>query len=58
MVLDLSRLEFIDSSGLGVLILLNKKLGHAKMELVLKGVRGEPLEAFKMARLSHYFKIA
>jgi len=58
MVLDLSRLEFIDSSGLGVLILLNKKLGHAKMELVLKGVRGEPLEAFKMARLGSYFKIA
>jgi len=56
MVLDLSRLEFMDSAGIGVLILLNKKIMNAQKELVLKNVLGGPFNALKLARLERYFR--
>lgn len=57
MVLDLSRLDFVDSSGLGMLILLNKKLANAGRELALKGLTGPARNVVSLARLERYFRM-
>jgi N-acetylglucosaminyldiphosphoundecaprenol N-acetyl-beta-D-mannosaminyltransferase len=55
MVLDCSALDFMDSSGVSTLILLNKKLTNERKELVLEGLRPGPLGVIRLARLEHYF---
>lgn len=49
--LDLSRTHFIDSSGIGAIVFLFKRLRSNKRCLCLTGVHGQPLE------LLHYLRI-
>ena len=39
-VLDMSGLEFIDSAGLGMLLLARDAASEAKVDVVLRGTRG------------------
>lgn len=55
-VLDLSQVEFIDSSGLGALVSLMKSLGGAQ-NLVLCGVREAPMSVFRMTRMDKVFTL-
>ncbi len=45
-VLDFSRVEFVDSSGLGALVFLHKRLVTNGDKLKVVGLKGQPLQLF------------
>lgn len=49
-VVDLSKLEVIDSSGLGVLISIRNSAVRRDAEFAIKGARGDVAAMLKMAR--------
>jgi anti-sigma B factor antagonist len=55
-VLDLSEVTFIDSSGLGALISCLKVIGK-EGELVLSGTRGTVASMFKLTRMDKVFRM-
>lgn len=56
LVLDLSEVEFVDSSGLGAIVSALKLLGR-KGDLVIAGAR-EPVQAlFKLTRMDKVFRM-
>lgn len=55
-ILDLSRVEFIDSSGLGAIVSSLKMLG-GKGELSLCGIRETIMTMFKLTRMDRVFPI-
>ena len=56
LVLDLSEVEFVDSSGLGAIVTTQKKLGDAR-DLVICGANDAVLRLFKLARLDKILQI-
>lgn len=58
MVLDLERVEFVDSSGLGGILSCLRHLSAKGGELVLCGVCKPVRALFEMARLHHIIDIA
>lgn len=54
---DLSALDYIDSSGLGVLIVLHKQVLPDGGRVVIKGAKGSVAELFHMTRLDRIFKM-
>ncbi len=52
---DLHALRLIDSSGVGALISLYKRLRANGGELVITGLRDQPLAIFKLLRLERIF---
>lgn len=57
MVLDLARLEFLDSSGLGAMVSILKALG-SKGALAVAGVHGAVLSLFQLTRMDKVFVLA
>ncbi|GJM20933.1 MAG: anti-sigma factor antagonist [Planctomycetota bacterium] len=55
-VLDLSKVEFVDSSGLGAIVTTQKRLGRAR-DLVICGPCETVMRLFKLARLDKIFQI-
>jgi anti-sigma B factor antagonist len=55
-ILDLSDVTFIDSSGLGALISCLKAMGQ-EGELVLSGTRGTVSSMFKLTRMDKVFRM-
>lgn len=55
-VLDLSGVDFIDSSGLGAIISSLKTLGD-EGDLVLCGIRDSVMNLFRLTRMNRVFKI-
>jgi anti-sigma B factor antagonist len=55
-VLDLSEVTFIDSSGLGALISCLKSMGRER-ELALSGTRGTVASMFKLTRMDKVFRM-
>ena len=55
--MDLSELTYIDSSGLGTLVTINKRTKERNGRLVLTGARGLPMELIKRTRLDKVFTI-
>ena len=55
--MDLSELSYIDSSGLGTLVTINKRTKEKNGKLVLTGAQGLPLELIKRTRLDKVFAI-
>lgn len=51
-VLDLRQTTFIDSSGIGAIVFLYKRLSMAKRELKLENVSGQPLRLLKHLKLN------
>ena len=49
--LDLTGVCFVDSSGIGALVFLFKRLKAVGRTLELKGVHGQPLDLFKYLRI-------
>lgn len=45
-VIDLSRVDFVDSSGVGALVFLYKRLAERERSLTLRGVHGQPRDLF------------
>ena len=56
LVLGMSNVEFVDSSGLGALVSALKKIG-SQGELNVSGVNPAVLTVFKMTRLNKVFSI-
>ena len=57
LLIDLSLVEYIDSSGLGMLIRIQKIAVRNGGNVVLKGVQGLVRELFEMTRLTTLFTI-
>jgi anti-sigma B factor antagonist len=55
-VLDLSAVEFVDSSGLGAIVTTQKRLGSER-DLVICGANEPVTRLFKLARLDKIFRI-
>lgn len=53
--LDLSRVEFIDSGAIGMLLLLREQLGTA---VTLRGATGQPAQLLANARMGELFALA
>ena len=56
-VVDLSEVSFIDSSGIGALVFLYKRLVERGSNLALLGVNGQPLELLRMLRIDRVIQI-
>jgi len=56
-VLDLSALRVIDSSGVGAIVYLFKRLRTDGGRLEITGVQGQPLSIFKVLNLTKVFGI-
>lgn len=54
-VIDLRRLEYIDSAGLGVLVSANKWAAERGGEIVLRGATGVVDKLLKLTRLNKVF---
>jgi anti-sigma B factor antagonist len=57
-VVDLSRTEYVDSAGLGTLVLLNKEARAAGGSLVLAGLSDHVRDLLRLVRLDEVFTIA
>lgn len=55
-ILDLSQVNFVDSSGLGSIVSILKTLGE-EGELVLCGINQTVMSLFKLTRLDRIFRI-
>ena len=51
LVLDLSKVQMLSSAALGVLINLKKKSDAIKGQIVLCGIRQEPMKVFQITHL-------
>lgn len=50
-VLDLSLVSFLDSSGIGVIVFLYKRLKAQDRKLEITGVQGQPKELMELLRI-------
>ncbi len=55
--IDLSQVEFIDSSGVGALVFLFKRLRSKNRHLTLGGATGQPLDLLKYLRIDRSIKL-
>ncbi len=56
-VIDLSRLEFIDSAGLGMLLLARDEAKKANRGLILRGPNGQVKRMFDVTRFDTLFAV-
>jgi anti-sigma B factor antagonist len=52
---DLSRLELIDSSGVGAIVSVLKRVREAGGDVRVRGLRDQPLAIFQLLRLDRVF---
>jgi len=57
MIIDLSQLTFIDSAGLGMLLIARDEAGKAKRSLSLRRPRGQIQRMFSVSKFSTLFTI-
>lgn len=55
--LNMSQVDFIDSSGIGALVFLYKRLNGSSRKLSLTEVKGQPLELLKFLRIDRSITI-
>ena len=51
LTLDLSNVDFMDSSGIGSIVFLYKRLKSQNIELILNGVNGQPARLIESLRV-------
>ena len=56
-LIDLTQVDYIDSSGLGVLVALQKRALEHHGALQLRGLNGVVKELFELTRLNKIFEI-
>jgi anti-sigma B factor antagonist len=56
LVLDLSRVEFVDSSGLGALVACLKRLGP-RGNMAIAGASGAVIRLFNLTRMDRVFSL-
>jgi anti-anti-sigma factor len=55
-ILDFSQVEYLDSSALGMMVLLQKKCSSCNKKVKIKGARGATDEILKMANMQKIFE--
>lgn len=55
---DFAGVDYLDSSALGMLLMLRDKLGGANKEVALTGVRGNVKQVLDIANFSKLFQIS
>lgn len=50
-VLDVNKISFIDSSGIGAIVFLFKRLKEQGRSMEITGVQGQPQELMKLLRI-------
>lgn len=55
-VLDFSTVQYIDSSALGMMVLLQKKALNVGKAVVVKSAKGEAAEILRMANMQKLFE--
>lgn len=56
-IMDLSDVEFIDSAGLGMLLLARDEISKSDMNLILRSPKGQVKRMFLVARFDQMFEI-
>ncbi|WP_138378837.1 STAS domain-containing protein [Luteithermobacter gelatinilyticus] len=56
-IIDLSEVDFIDSAGLGMLLLARDEISKASSRLILRGPQGQVKRMFVVARFDKMFDI-
>lgn len=56
-VVDLSKLDLIDSSGVAALVKLYKGVRNASGAMTISGARDQPLAIFKLLRMDKVFNL-
>ncbi|MCV6612569.1 MAG: STAS domain-containing protein [Amphritea sp.] len=56
-VINMDKAEFIDSSGIGAIVFLFKRLRALDRNLSLAGVHGQPLELMKHLRIDQSIQV-
>lgn len=56
-IVDLSNVDYIDSSGLGMLVAIQKKTLQNGGNVIIKGVKGLVKDLFELTRLTKVFEI-
>jgi anti-sigma B factor antagonist len=56
-VVDLSELRLIDSSGVGVIVSLYKRVRANEGDMSISGLNGQPLAIFKLLNLDRVFSL-
>lgn len=51
-IIDMSAVEFLDSSGVGAIVFLFKRLTAAGKSLCIRGAKGQPLQLLTFLRLN------
>lgn len=57
LVLDMDSVEYIDSSALGMLLLLREKALNVNLDIILKNCRGPVRQVLEVANFNRLFKI-
>ena len=57
-IVDFSAVDYLDSSALGMLLMLRDKMGGANKEVVLNGVRGNVKQVLDIANFGKLFQIS
>ncbi len=57
-VVDFSDVDYLDSSALGMLLMLRDKLGGVSKEVALAGVRGNVKQVLDIANFGKLFQIS
>lgn len=56
-IINVERVEYIDSSGLGVLVAIQKKAAKQGGGVTIEGLNGHVKELFELTRLTRVFDI-
>ena len=56
-VVDMENVPYMDSSGLGAFVKLNKRLHEYKKEIIIIGVNEKVMNIFKVSKLNTIFNI-
>lgn len=57
LIVNLSEVSYIDSSGVGTLVDINRKMGRHKGELFLVGLTPTVRSVFEITKLDQFFSI-
>ena len=56
-ILDFSRVGYLDSSALGMLVMVQKKASSAAKKIKIKGAKGATAEILRMANIQKMIEI-
>lgn len=56
--LDLAGVDFIDSAGLGMLVIFHNAVAKSRQQAVISGVKGQVEKLLKLSRMDTMFRIS